>query len=69
MNAAAGSQHAAWYRQPTLWLGLFVFIASLAGCVLMIVLAEQYHDPASPELGVQIMKVPLTRHPASPATQ
>lgn len=35
----------AWYQQPVLWLGLVVLIASLAGCVWMIVLGVRYADP------------------------
>jgi hypothetical protein len=38
--AAAG----AWYRQPVLWLGAAIFIASLAGCVWMIVLGARHAD-------------------------
>ncbi|HVC16641.1 MAG TPA: hypothetical protein VNE18_04985 [Rhodanobacter sp.] len=34
----------AWYRQPVLWLGAAVFIASLAGCVWMIVLGMRHAD-------------------------
>jgi hypothetical protein len=29
----------AWYRQPVLWVGAAVFVASLLGCVAMIVVA------------------------------
>lgn len=34
----------AWYRQPVLWLGVAVFIGSLAGCVWMIVLSVRHAD-------------------------
>lgn len=33
-----------WYRQPVLWLGAIVFVASLAGCVWMIVLGARHAD-------------------------
>ena len=34
----------AWYRQPVLWLGVFVFVASLAGCVWIIMLGASHAD-------------------------
>jgi hypothetical protein len=34
----------AWYRQPVLWLGAFVFVASLAGCVWIIMLGARHAD-------------------------
>ena len=34
----------AWYRQPVLWLGAFVFVASLAGCVWIIMLGANHAD-------------------------
>lgn len=40
-SAAPG---AGWYRQPVLWLGLAILVASLAGCVWMIVLGQRYAD-------------------------
>jgi hypothetical protein len=33
-----------WYRQPVLWLGVATFVASLAGCVWMIVLGVRHAD-------------------------
>ena len=38
----------AWFRQPVLWLGASIFAATLAGCVVMIVLAWHYPDPPVP---------------------
>ena len=38
----------AWFRQPVLWLGAAIFVATLAGCVVMIVLASRYPDPPVP---------------------
>jgi hypothetical protein len=40
MPARAG----AWYRQPVLWLGAAILVASLAGCVWMIVLGARHAD-------------------------
>jgi hypothetical protein len=31
----------AWFRQPILWIGALIFVASLMGCVVMIVLASR----------------------------
>jgi hypothetical protein len=51
-----------WYRQPVLWLGALLFVASLAGCVWMIVMAERHADPAVPT-DEAVFNVPLA--PAS----
>ncbi|HUW53197.1 MAG TPA: hypothetical protein VMV99_07270 [Rhodanobacter sp.] len=40
----ADTAASAWYRQPVLWLGVAVFIASLAGCVWMIALSVRHAD-------------------------
>ena len=34
----------AWFRQPVLWLGVAVFLASMAGCVWLIVVGASHHD-------------------------
>ena len=51
----------AWYRQPVLWLGVFVFVASLAGCVWMIVLGAKHADTplATPHT---VFGVPVSAH-------
>lgn len=51
----------AWYRQPIVWVGAAVLVASIAGCVWLIVVAERHADPPLPVEGLQILKVPLTR--------
>jgi len=53
-----------WYRQPVAWLGLAIFIASLAGCVWMIVLGARYADPPVATQGEMVFKLPSAR-PAS----
>jgi len=40
-QAGAGGQ---WHRQPILWLGIAVFIASMAGCVWIIVAGTRSAD-------------------------
>jgi hypothetical protein len=55
------------WRQPVLWLGALIFLASIAGCVLMIVLAMRYTDPPVSTGDEFIMKVPITRAPVDDA--
>jgi len=43
-NDIAARSASAWYRQPVLWLGAFVFVASLAGCVWIIMLGAKHAD-------------------------
>ncbi|MEO8346905.1 MAG: hypothetical protein ABI607_14535 [Betaproteobacteria bacterium] len=59
----------AWYRVPVLWLGALVFVASLAGCLLTIVLALHGGDPPLAATGASVLRVPLD-HPQQqqPAT-
>ena len=54
------------WRQPVVWLGVVIFLASLAGCVLMIVLALSNPDQAPPGGGDYILKMPVNRMPADP---
>jgi hypothetical protein len=51
-----------------LWLGIAVFVASLAGCVWMITLGMQ-HDDAPVDAPRPVFGVPARRHaaPAAPA--
>ena len=54
-----------WYQQPVLWLGLLIFIASLAGCVWMIVLGVRHADPPVAIDGEMVFKVPTARPAAT----
>jgi hypothetical protein len=38
----------AWFRQPVLWIGVAIFVATLLGCVHMIVLASRHADTPVP---------------------
>lgn len=59
-----------WYRHPLSWLGALIFLASLAGCVWLIVMAQRYPDPALDEVGMKILRMPLEAAPArAPAPQ
>ncbi|MDE2154575.1 MAG: hypothetical protein KGJ32_01580 [Xanthomonadaceae bacterium] len=49
----------AWYRQPVLWLGMAIFIGSLAGCVWMIVLGVHHADTPL-ETSHKIFDVPVS---------
>lgn len=47
-----------WYRVPVLWLGIVLFVASIAGCIGMIVLAAQYPDDPMPVDSERLLKMP-----------
>jgi hypothetical protein len=51
------------------WLGGAIFLASLAGCVLMIVLSATAADPPVPTPRGEILKVPLARLPPDQTEQ
>jgi len=56
----------AWYRQPVLWLGAFVFVASLAGCVWLIVVSVRYADTPLTTGTHAVLGVPVAAHSAPP---
>lgn len=49
---------------PLIWLAAAIFVASIAGCIVMIVLAERHADVEVATGGAAIFKVPLERAPA-----
>lgn len=53
-----------WYRQPVLWLGIAVFLASLAGCVWMIVLGARHADTPL-DTPHTVFGVPVAPHSAA----
>ena len=53
----------AWFRQPVVWLGALILLASLAGCAVMIMLASRHADAPVEAGGGSVLKVPL-RHPS-----
>ncbi len=55
-----------WYRQPVLWLGALIFVASLVGCVWMIVLGAHHADEPLSDTGATILGMPL-RDGSTPA--
>ena len=52
-----------WYRLPIAWLGMAVFLASIAGCIGVIVLASRYADEPLPVAGERLLKVPALPAP------
>jgi hypothetical protein len=44
---------------PILWLGALIFAASVAGCVLMILLGSRHADEPLPDAGMTLLKMPL----------
>lgn len=62
VNSAAHARNA-WYRQPVLWLGALIFVASLAGCVWMVVLASLHTDALVETAGTSVLTMPLARAP------
>ena len=53
----------AWYHQPVLWLGIAVFVASLAGCVWLIVVSVRYADTPL-DTSPAVFGVPASAHSA-----
>ncbi len=65
MQKPAPKPRSGWYQQPVLWLGLAVFVASLAGCIWMITLAVG-HDDSVMQAPRAVFGVPARSH-ARPA--
>ena len=65
-------RRAPWYRQGVVWLGVLVFIASIAGCVWIIMVGVRHADAPVETGSHSVFGVPATPHsskpPASPAT-
>lgn len=60
-------QGSAWYRQPIAWLGIFVFVASMAGCVWLIVVGNRYADIPL-DTSHTVFGVPVSAHSSPPPT-
>lgn len=61
-----GARHStAWHRQPVLWLGVVIFVASLAGCVWMIVLGAHHADTPL-DTSHTVFGVPVSAHSSPP---
>jgi len=64
-NNLATRTTSAWYRQPVLWLGILIFVASLAGCVWMIVLGAKHADTPL-ATSHTVFGVPVSAHSGPP---
>ncbi len=64
MNGARDA--GAWFRQPLVWLGALILVASIAGCVATIVLAWRHADTPIETGGLSVMKVPLRNSADAP---
>jgi len=49
----------AWFRQPVVWLGTAVFLATIAACIVTIVLSVRHADTPVETAGGTAFKVPL----------
>ena len=77
-TSAGTSRHGArgerWYRQPVLWLAAAILLASIAGCIGLIVLASRLsRRPGAAQRRETVLRVPSrgsrrTRHDAARAT-
>lgn len=57
---AETAEAGAWHRQPVVWLGLAILLASVAGCIALMVLGARHdRDPSSAAQGGSVFGVPL----------
>jgi hypothetical protein len=55
-----------WYRVPIFWLALALFVASIAGCIVTIMLALGGPDGALPDVGERLLSVPTAHAENTP---
>lgn len=48
-----------WYRSPIVWLAAALFVASLIGCIVTIVIALGQPADGLPDAGETLFRVPL----------
>jgi hypothetical protein len=56
----------AWFQQPVFWLGAAILVASIAGCIITIVLAMRHADTPVEAGSGNVLKVPLRHSAATP---
>lgn len=61
-DAVRAPARTTWYRQPIVWLGVALFVASLAGCVWIIVVASHHPDAPVEHAGRGLFGVPSSAH-------
>ena len=53
-----------WYRQPIAWLGVAIFVVTLAGCIHLILFALAHEDPPLVVADKEVsFRIPATRKP------
>ncbi len=56
-----------WYRQPIAWLGISIFVVTLAGCIHLILFAVAHEDPSLVFADKEVsFRIPATRKPTQP---
>ena len=55
--------HQSWYSLPVVWLGAAIFVASLAGCIGLILSASRYPDEPLRLADDELLHVPVAREP------
>jgi hypothetical protein len=53
--------HERWYSLPVLWLGAAIFVASIAGCIGLILSASRYPDEPLQLSDDELLHVPVAR--------
>jgi hypothetical protein len=64
--APPGASQSAW-RQPVVWLAATIFIASIIGCVVIILLASGQDESPAGSATDYLMKVPINRVVVDPS--
>jgi len=63
-NRAMSKSDQRWYLQPIAWLGIAIFVGSLAGCIHLIMLAMANQDPPLVVADKDAsFRIPATRKP------
>ncbi len=65
-DRAAPARRTPWYRQGVVWLGVAVFVASIAGCVWIIMVGLHHADTPVETGRSVIFGVPAAPHSAPP---
>lgn len=60
------TERSAWYHQPVAWVGLVVFLLSLAGCVWIIVASVRYDDAPVGHHSHAVLGVPVSASSSRP---
>lgn len=60
-ESAQPTRTGVWYRQPVLWLGVLTFVASMAGCVWILVVS-MHHADTPVDASHTIFNVPASAH-------